>query len=238
MLMQPHTSQPKTVIFSLVKIGKKEHLEQLRTTGRLRMAQLGSFRELVDNVGRGDPNDGLAGWYQPGKSRLKFRDIEITGILEPIKVDFDSTPKHHVSCFHAITTRRLPVIFEEHGPAVDPKVLAMEEHALVITNVTKFIQRVKAAVRRAKISMQAGLVEYVDPATYHGELGAFRKFVAYGHQSEWRILVDPSAGEVFWLDLGSLEDISIVATSAEINSSMKFSMGPTKKRASAKRRRR
>jgi hypothetical protein len=119
---------------------------------------------------------------------------------------------------HAITSLRLPAILEEGAPAIESENFKLGTHALIITNVTEFANRLKAAARRAKVSLQAGPVEYVDPDTYHGAIGAFRKFKSFAYQSEWRVLIDPTDNNIFWLQFeGGLEDISIIAETAEIN---------------------
>jgi hypothetical protein len=85
-----------------------------------------------------------------------------------------------------------------------------------------------AAALSAKISLQAGPVEYLDPDVYHGEVGAFRKFKSFAYQSEWRVLVDPTNEDIFWLHLkDGIEDISVIASTSEINPSFNFSVRPT-----------
>lgn len=212
------------VIYSLVKIGKPEHLEDFRKTGRMRMPRLATFQGLEDDVGRGDRHDGLAAWLQPEKCVVKFKDITLTGLIRPVAVSLDDTARHHVFCLHAITSYRLPAIFDEAAPAIDPENFKLGTHALIITNPTEFIRRLTAAAKRAKIGLLAGPVEYLDPDVHHGEVGAFRKFKSYAYQSEWRVLVDPTSDEILWLDLGSLEDISLLVSTSEINAGMKFSL--------------
>lgn len=212
------------VIFSLVKIGKFEHLDDFRKTGRMRMPRLATFHSMEDDVGRGDQHDGLAAWLQPDRCEATFAGIRLEGLIRPIKISYDETALHHVYCLHAVTNQRLPAIFERGAPPIEPENFKLGTHALIITNVTEFVNRLKAAVRRGEVNLQAGPVGYVDPDTYHGELGAFRKFKSFAYQSEWRVLVDPTDEEIFWLQLeGGLEDISIIAEVGEINSNMKLS---------------
>lgn len=60
------------IIYSLVKFGQKVHLEELQRTGHLRMLRLAEFQRMDDNVSRGDPNEGLAALYQPGRVVMTF----------------------------------------------------------------------------------------------------------------------------------------------------------------------
>ena len=213
------------VIYSLVKIGKPEHLDDFRKTGRMRMPRVATFQGLEDNVGRGDPHDGVTAWLQPDKCVVKFKDITFTGLVSPVAVSHEDTALHHVFCLHAITSHRLPAVLAEGAPAIDPENFKLGTHALIITNTTEFIRRVTVAAKRAKVGLIAGPVEYLDPDVYHGEVGAFRKFKSYAYQSEWRILVDPTDKEILWLELnGGLEDISQVVRTADINAGIKFSL--------------
>jgi len=211
-------------IFSLVKIGKREHLDDFRKTGRMRMPQLATFQSMEDDVGRGDRHDGLTAWLQPDQCKATFAGIALEGMIKPIMISHDDTALHHVYCLHAITSLRLPAVLEQQAPAIEPENFKLGTHALIITNVTEFTNRLQTAARSANINLQAGPVEYVDPDTYHGAIGAFRKFRSFAYQSEWRVLVDPTGSDIFWLQLdGGIEDISIVVESDQINANMKFS---------------
>lgn len=218
-----HATPP--VIFSLVKIGKKEHLEQLQRTGSLRMMRFAAYQGMEDNVGRGDINEGMAAMFQPDQAVVKWGDHTLTGLLGPIKISYDSDVKKHVFCMHAITSHRLSAIFDEGASPIDPENFGLGEHALIITNVTAFIERLKEVAYRRGPSFHAGLVEYIDPNTHHGQVGPFRKSVKYSHQSEWRIVIEASDKEIFLYELGQgLEDISVLAPCADIRSNMKFSL--------------
>ena len=104
-------------ILSLVKIGKKAHLEELQRTGSLRMLRLAAYQEMEDNGGRGDVNEGMTAMFQPDKSVVKLGEHTLTGLAGPVKVYHASTQKH-VFCMHAITSRRLPAIFDEGAPSI------------------------------------------------------------------------------------------------------------------------
>jgi hypothetical protein len=138
MVMQPHTSQPSMLIYSLAKIGKPEHLDDFRKTGRMRMPRLATFQDMEDDVGRGDRYDGLTAWLQPDKCVATFAGITLEGLMKPIEVSHAETARYHVYCLHAITSRRLPAIFEQDAPAIDPENFKLGTHALIITNVTEF----------------------------------------------------------------------------------------------------
>lgn len=211
-------------IYSLIKFGEKEHMEMLRETGRLRMLRLAAFQAMEDNVGRGDRDEGLSGLYQPEKVVVTWGGITLEGFVGPIRAAHDVNALRHVFCLVAVTSRRLEALTEGE-PIVPVGNIALGKWAVVITNVSEFIERVKAATARANLSLKAGSVGYVDPKTYSGEMGAFMKFDSYAHQCEWRIVLPPTGDEVYWLDLGSdLKDISVLAPAAEVNEGLKVAM--------------
>ncbi len=218
---------PNTIIYSLVKVGRFEHLEAIRQTGRLRMQRLAFYRDIEDPARR-DRDDGLTVLYQPDQVTLTFGGHVIDGFAGPIKVSRDQDANHHIFCMYALTSRRLAAILDAGAPAVDPENLKFGDHALLITNVGAFIERMLAAAKRSGVQrLWAGLVEYIDTETYHGVVGPFRKAAKYATESEWRMVVPPSASDTFWFDCGqSLEDISVLALVAALNSQLRLSVSP------------
>lgn len=197
-------------------------MEQLRETGKLFMLRLAEFQTMEDNVGRGDRDDGLSGLYQPEQVIVTWGDRTLEGFAGPIKVEHDVNAQRHVFCLVAVTSRRLEAL-RAGAPLVPPENIGLGKWAVVFTNVTEFINRVMAATARANLSLKAGLVEYIDPKTHHGEVGAFRKFDSYSHQCEWRIVLPPSGNKVYWLDLGGdLKDITVLAPADEVNEGFKI----------------
>lgn len=218
-------NDPKTTIYLLVKVGRLDHLETLRRTGRVRMQRLAFYRDIEDATRR-DRDDGLTGLYQPDRVTLTFGGHIIDGFAGPIRVSRDDDANHHVFCMHAVTSRRLAAILDAGAPAIDPENFRFGDHALVITNVAAFVERIVTAAKRSGVQpLWAGLVEYIDIETHHGAVGPFRKATKYATESEWRMVVAPSDSDIFWFDLGqSLEDISVLAPVAGLNSALRFSV--------------
>ena len=217
----------KTIIYSLIKVGRFEHLDAIRKTGRLRMQRLAFYRDLEDPARR-DRDDGLTLQYQPDRVTLTFAGQVIDGFAGPIKVSRDHDASHHVFCMHAVTSRRLSVILDAGEPAIAPENFKFGDHALVITNVAAFIERAVAAAKHNGVGpLCAGLVDYVEMTTYHGVVGPFRKARRYATESEWRVVVPPSGSDTLWFETGqSLEDISVLASVADLHSQLKFSVPP------------
>lgn len=209
----------------LIKTGKKDHLAQLQRTGALRMQRLATFRAMDDNVGRGDPDEGTVAMLQPDHVVVTFGDVTIDRIVGPIKVTYDADVQQHVFCLHAVTGDKHAAIFEAGAPPLDPKNLRLGDHALVITNVPAFLERLKAAARHQRFRLKAGLVTYIDPDLHHGRMGPLLKTMSYAHQSEWRVVIEGADPDILIFELGQgLEDISILVPCAAVCSQMKFKM--------------
>jgi len=122
------------------------------------MQRLAAFHPMEDTVGRGDKDDGLTAVFQPDQVVVTFGGNTIEGIVGPIKVAHNVTSAHHVYCMTSIDSRRLKAIFENGTPAVTPESRSLGDHALVIINVSKFCDRIKAAANHGQHSSEAAPV--------------------------------------------------------------------------------
>jgi len=104
------------------------------------------------------------------------------------------------------------------------------EYAVIVTNVTKFIERVKAAVRSNNYELNAGLVEYYDPTRFNGSFSEvesiFRKREEYKHQKEYRFSFDTGiAGtDPLILNIGDISDITMQCKVCEINAQLEVKL--------------
>lgn len=209
------------LIYLFVRFDKKEYLDELRRTGRLRMRRLAAFQQMEDQVGRGDRDDGLSAIYQPDQVKVRWGDIELTDVVGPIKVAHNDTALHHVFCVHAVTSDRITAVLEHGEPMISPQNFGLGDYALVFTDHSEFIRRIAVAAEQLRLSWTAGLVKYVDPNTHNGSVDALTKFDSYSYQCEWRLILPPSGDEIFWFSVGSLEDITMVVPVSEL-STMSF----------------
>ncbi len=94
--------------------------------------------------------------------------------------------------------------------------LSFGSHAVVITNASEFLKRVKAAALRENYGVHGRLVKYYDPRSFHGgspeEIEPiFNKRDEYEHQHEYRIAITGVEGNgPLILDIGDISDISIL----------------------------
>lgn len=202
------------MIKGLIKIGQKEHMEQLFTQGHFYMNTLDYFRKC-EGMSQ-DPNEGARDVIS-GK-RAKFSIIPQNGEPAPIKgvISMQATSmedlKKNVYSMHAVL---------ENEPFLDLGNFKRGQFALVIENFSKFIQTLEEIKSKQNLNLSYQLVEYVDRNSYHGELGMFRKYKKYREyeyekEKEFRILLKPGAGKPFSLYLGSLEDIAFIVEANEI----------------------
>lgn len=204
-------------VFAFIKVGQREHMEEFRNAGLLHMNTLRYFLKLEDPL-RGDPYEGTAVLLQPSRlKRIAVADHEIrpADVLE-IRLHADEALDCHLFCLHALTSERAELMLDG-APAVDERNFGFGTHAVVIKDVKEFMRRVERVVTGDKLGLTGKLVAYDDYRKRHGDVGFFVKPDKFAYQSEYRIVVPPSGGEVFRLVLGSLEDISDIYPVAELN---------------------
>lgn len=222
-LVPPPAPRPETGtrLYTLVKFGAREHMEALHRTGRLYMRTLRYFLGIEDQGVRGDRHEGVAMMYQPDQIQLQIGDLKLDSadMRGPVLVSYHAALDLHVYSMFAVTEKIVEAMFHGEKP-IDERCLAFGEYAVMLTNTAEFLARVMKASETAGVSIARSLVHYLDPATHHGKVSPFNKIAAYSWQSEFRIVVEPSDDDIFYLDLGSLEDISVLVRSEEVNAGL------------------
>jgi len=203
-------------VYGLLKMGEREHLEDLCHHGRLLMRPLSSFvaRELGPE--RFDRNEGVSQHLQPKDiTSLTIKTKDRTIILGrerfrgPLRISDGREAMFNIYCMTAITSANASAQFDvrlrEFGNAI-----------AVILNVEEFVARFLTAVTNKGTELRHGLVRYVDESRYSGEWGPFTKSMRFHHQREFRFALVPGTGQPLALQLGSLEDICVVGTDIAI----------------------
>jgi hypothetical protein len=104
------------------------------------------------------------------------------------------------------------------------------EYAVIVTNVNKFIERVKAAVSSNNYGLNAGLVEYYDPTIFNGFFSEvesiFRKRDEYKHQKEYRFSFDTgiAGNDLLILNIGDISDITMQCKVFDINTKLEVKL--------------
>lgn len=214
-------------VLTLMKFGAAEHMADLCIYGQLYMQSVKFFRNLEADVVRGDQHEGLRYCGQPDVTALEVKQggkwLKVEGIVGPILFRDGRAEVGNIYCMFALRGSHADAFFEGRSKRpVDVDSLRFGDSAVVFTDGEEFMGRVRAAAEREGLELQYDLVEYVDQATYTGPMGPFRKFSAFAHQSEFRILAKPECETARVLTVGSLEDIAIVFPRAELNQRLRL----------------
>lgn len=202
-----------------IKIGKKEHLEQVLNEGKLYLETFAYFRKC-DGISQ-DKNDGMDETSTGSRSKLVVfpqngKAAPIEGIIS-IGYASKTSLMRNICSMHAL---------QDGDDFLDPANYKRENFALIINKPNEFIQaleKFKKKVHPKGISIEWGLVEYVDSTTYHGQMGPFRKYTrnskgyVYENEKEFRIVVSPGAGKPIIINLKrSLADIAEIRPVEEV----------------------
>jgi len=194
---------------ALIKFGSCEHVSQLRDDGLLYMNNLPYFWKIEDSRLRGDECDGVDARHTGNSGTVKTLDGKTiatvtnwTANLPPSKPE-----KINLFCMYALRQSSLPV---------DKRNYRFGDHTVVVTHAQEFIDRVASHLKHQRIAFKANLVEYVDD-NQNGQLGPFKKRRMFAHQSEWRVGCYDGPGGVRKITIGSIQDISFIIPSNELN---------------------
>ena len=183
----------RTIFFFVKVFDRKEYAEDF-IKGNLFSNRLSFFRkhEEEKSANRGDKHEGVVSWHQPDQIRLEINGRIITDLAGPVMTQMNWHDHLNVFCIYAAHSGEFDEVSEETIEAFKEQIAIPEdcqklgEYAVIVTNVTKFIERVKTAVSYNGYGLNAGLVEYYDPASFNGSFSEiesiFRKRDEYKHQ--------------------------------------------------------
>lgn len=209
-----------TTPLALIKFGKREHLNQIRDEGWLRMCTVGHYRDNYEQDDpRSDPNEGVSRIYQPEQSTITiyvddesytFDPNELAG---PAIISMNEDLDYNVFCMYTLYYEGDVIL-----PA-DEENLRFGDHALLIPRpyIGEFFNRVDIAAQQAGFGIQRNFVTYVDENRHHGGMGPFRKFDRFAYQNEYRFVLDPTGEDPYWLNIGSITDISEIIPAKDVN---------------------
>lgn len=201
---------PFTLLF---KLGQREHMLELFQEGHLYLNHLGYFKRLEDETPRSDKDEATGYLWQMDGGRVEIREgIEdwkpIGTLVGGIRVHDTTLESGNVYCLHARRASQCATPWTLDN-------LEFGDTFVLLLNPKEFIERVQRAVVEAGLAASWGPVEYVDRRTYHGNMGAFRKFAERSRDSEFRIVVEPGTGAPLSLRIGSLEDIAVLGEASK-----------------------
>ena len=221
------------MIFFFVKFFKEKlHANQF-VGGKLYANRLSYFKG-IEYSNRGDKHEGAI-LLQPDRTRIKINGRDITGDLAgATEIQMNWTNNLNVFCMYAAHSGDQDTIAVDSLSDFNKMMeipndcLKFGSHAVVITNASELMKRVKAAALLENYGVHARLVKYYNRRRFHGgspeEIEPiFNKRDEYQHQNEYRIAITGVEGNApLILDIGDISDISIRMNAADINRSLKI----------------
>lgn len=195
---------------ALMKILSHEYLEHL-LDGNLYMNGPAFFRQCdkSDTV-RSDEDEGL-------QSCIQFEKLEVEedgawlpiSAISPALLRTNNSASFNMFCMYGISL--------ENDARLDARCLAFGDTFVVITDPDEFTRRVGKAANKIQKAAVIRPVEYVNCASYHGDMGPFRKFSGFHYQQEIRLVMYDVGNEPFILAIGDIRDICLHGRSDEFN---------------------
>ncbi len=137
--------------------------------------------------------------------------VPIGGAKSPLIHRYEDKQHRNILCMYMFT--------DKTSFKFDKRNIEFGSVAVVITDLKEFVKRIETASKaKGGIFLQAP-VEYVNKQEYHGQMGPFRKFSEYEHQSEFRFVLFSDSNELceeIKLPIGDIRDISMVCPSDKL----------------------
>ncbi|MBL7811821.1 MAG: hypothetical protein JNL57_06315 [Bacteroidetes bacterium] len=196
-------------IVGFIKIGKKKHLDDLRSKGLIYCNTVNYFRNLEDSKTnlRGDEYDGSSAHIHLTSLELFKEDgSKIPIIFKKGKLNlYDETSlANHLFCLFTIKTE-----FTGQGTFIDKRIEDFGDHALIITDTTTFRNRIEVKLNELNVNHEMDFVKYYDSSKDQTNLTVFDKRDEFAYQHELRIHIIGQLETTFSFEIGSIEDISI-----------------------------
>jgi len=194
-------------IAGLLKIGKLEHLELLRSMGSIYSNTIKHYRELEEDENdplRKDTREGATSSINAENLEMSVEDVKLPmNFTKAILNTFDEkTDNTNIFCTYMYSsedaTRRA---------FIDEAVLKLGDHALLIDDALEFIARVKKAVN-GEYPVDYCKVAYYSEKENHENLSVYHKQDVYDYQKEFRFCFDAKVAGPLEFNIGSIDDIS------------------------------
>lgn len=201
-------------LYFLVKFGKYEFMKQLFDNGSIYMQRLRAFQG-IEHAQIGDKHEGLSHSLQPSQVFLEVNGVRIDGVVGPVRIVDDTSYNPLIFCLYGFTNECI----NESGKHIDARCCEFGEYAVVITDVKEFYKKIVDAFQKVgNGKAEARLIEYVSYNGHHGEMGPFKKYDYFEHQSEFRLVYeDNELAPTFILNVGSLDGVAILCRSDQVN---------------------
>lgn len=247
-ILRDSTLMREAILYLVRFFDKEEHADQFMQ-GRLRLNRLEYYKRLEEACGdgRGDHAEAPAAWWQKHHFSIEFHDhpelnIRPENLAGPVLLSFESYDHLSILCMTAIHTGEFELDCESglisvaegdedklrQRLKIDPKCFKMGSFAIVVRG-GDFILRAKRAIEALGYTYNSALVEYFDPAIFHGPFSlkemAFKKRNQFSYQNEYRVCVGThtKGDDVVWIEIGDISDLGAKMPAADVNVTVTFS---------------
>lgn len=211
----------------LIKIGQKEHIEDLQKNGTIFMNPVRYFKAIEDSELRGDPDEGIGGIQQLDNLTIYADDKELP--IHKLSKEYSIQLKTkepelsgNIYSLYSISSLTDIKKFKIHERNSE-----FGEYFIVIHNTKEFMNRIQEKVVELGYDLDFDLVKYYNNKNFTGRLGMFHKPNKYGYQKEFRLFIKREESSPLVFRIGSIEDISMVFKS-KILESIKIESAPNK----------
>lgn len=227
-----------TYIYALMKFCENPEHAKTLISGKLHAERLSYFKciEGDGDDARSDMYEGVTANLQLDQGQLVIDGHRLTSGSASIQMDWLN--HLNVFCMHAIhggdfelTSENLGD-FKEYLKIPEEGLQQFGRHAVAITDIAQFIDRVKAGAESQDYLVWNKLVKYYDPEAFHGFFGkglnspeaAFNKREKYRWQREYRFVIHTRkpGTEAIDRDIGDISDISFLIDIADINRTLEI----------------
>ncbi|MBJ2175545.1 hypothetical protein JBL43_14935 [Aureibaculum sp. A20] len=203
-----------------VKFGQKEHIEGLQNKGLLYLNTVDFFKKLESEQGaRGDFLEGaseIKNIYEQDESILTINpggkdEIHLNLTKAQIR-QFFNYKGNIFSLFSIFNNKK-----ETQEIEFEKSMKSFGDTALIITNVSEFLKRVKLELDRQKYKFDWRLVDYYNENERNlKELNIFSKASTFQNQNEFRIYVENVNNKPLKIEIGSIKEISYIVESEKL----------------------
>ena len=207
---------------ALLKFGELIHLKELMKNGTIYASSISEIRKKESNNKienyRNDPFEGSLRYISSGPAKATFttlKDSDGNPLSVPL-INFNYFEKPellfgNICSFYGITADSF-----NNGELipVDERMKTFGSHFMLITNFDEFIKRVDKAIENTtKSNWQYGFVKYLDIKDYNNNTNLFKKRSLFSFQNEFRLHFEINNTSAIKINIGSIEDISIIISS-------------------------
>ena len=236
------------MIFFLVKVFQEQDHADDFIRGKMFANRLCYFKKLEDQDGRGDEEEGaIMPFGENLILTLKPTNVE-TGEVDKITITKDDLAAPLVIVPRWFDHFNLFCMYAAHSDGfrhvsfdnvqdiqnlfkIPADYTRLGRHAVFVTNISEFIDRVTRAADRRGYRVFRRLVKYYDPETgtpsSQSEMDTiFTKRSEYKYQNEYRIAIDTrtTGSDPLILDIGGIDDIAVRINTSDINCQLRVNI--------------